>query len=135
MNINQVTLGGNITRDPELKYSPAGISICTLSIANNRRWKTKDGEKKEEVIFIDCTFFGKTGETVAQYFRKGSRIMVQGRLSQDRWEDKEGRKRTTMKVVCNEFFFVDKGQVPQPAAAESTRPSITANAEDDDVPF
>jgi single-strand DNA-binding protein len=140
--INIVVVGGNLTRDPELRYTPKGTAVCSLSVAVNRTWKGEGGEKKEEVTFVECTCFGRSAETITQYFKKGKRILVEGRLKQDQWDDKQtGQKRTKLYVVVEKFSFVDSNQnqnqsapvalaAPAPASEPSAAPS-----EEDDVPF
>jgi len=109
MNLNKVTVAGNTTRDVELRFTPKGTAIAQVGIAVNRRWKGEDGEQKEEVTFIDATFWGKTAEIVAQYFRKGSPIYIEGRLKLDSWDDKQtGQKRSKLSVVAESFQFVGR---------------------------
>lgn len=105
---NHVTLMGNATRDPELRYTPGGTAVCDLSIAVNRRWTDKQtNEKKEEVSFIDCIIWARAAEVVAEYIKKGSPILVDGELRQERWQDKEsGKNRSKIKVHVKSFQFV-----------------------------
>lgn len=112
--MNLVIIKGNITRDPELRYLQNGTAIASISVAVNRKWKGQDGELKEEVTFVDVDAWGRQAETVAQYFGKGSPIIVSGRLKQDTWEDKQtGQKRSKMKVVLSSFEFC--GDTKRPA--------------------
>lgn len=104
MNINVVILGGNLTKDVEIKYTPNGTAICDFSIANNRKYKSGD-EVKEEVSFIGLTAFGKTAETINQYFKKGSPILIEGRIKTDTWE-KDGKKQSKTKVLVERFHFI-----------------------------
>lgn len=106
-SFNRVTLMGHLTRDPQLKYLPNQTAVTEFGIAMNNKWKTAQGEQREEVTFVDCACFGKRGEVVNQYFRKGAAIFVEGRLKYDTWEDKQGGgKRSKLSVIVEEFQFV-----------------------------
>lgn len=105
-NLNRVFLMGNLTRDPELRYAPSGLAIVTFSMAINREWTSKDGEKKEEVCYVEVNAFGRTAEVIAEYFEKGKPIFVEGRLVFNQWEDKDGRKRSVLKVAADSFQFI-----------------------------
>ena len=87
-NFNKVILAGNLTRDPELRYTPKGMAIAHLGMAVNRTWKTETGESKEEATFVDIDAFGRQAEVIAQYVKKGRPLLVEGRLKLDQWEDK-----------------------------------------------
>jgi single-strand DNA-binding protein len=104
---NKVLLMGNLTRDPELRYTPSNTAVAAFGIAVNRRWKNQNGEQQEEVTFVDCEAWGRTGEVINQYFKKGAAIFLEGRLKLDQWQDKEGQKRSKMKVVIENFQFID----------------------------
>ncbi len=106
-NLNRVMLMGNLTRDPELRYLPSNVPVVGFSLAINRNWTDKQGEKQEEVAFIDCEAFAKTAELINQYMRKGRPLYVEGRLKLDQWQDKEGGKRSKLKVVVENFQFID----------------------------
>ena len=97
---------GNITRDPELRSTPSGAQVCSFSVAVNRNYKDSSGANQESVSFIDCTAWGRAGEIIAQYAKKGSGILVSGRLEQRSWEDKEGQKRSRVEIVVEDFNFV-----------------------------
>jgi single-strand DNA-binding protein len=104
---NKVILMGNLTRDPETKTTPSGQSVTNFSIAVNRTWKSSDGSQQEQVSYINCVAWAKTGEVIAQYMTKGSPLLVSGRLDQRSWDDKEsGQKRSTVEVVVEDFNFV-----------------------------
>jgi len=106
-SFNQVILLGNLTRDPQLKYLPSQTAVAEFGIACNRKFKTQSCEDKEEVTFVDCSAFGKTGELINQYFTKGKPIFIQGRLKYDSWEDKQGGgKRSKMSVIVENFQFI-----------------------------
>ncbi len=97
---NKVTLIGNLTRDPELKYTPKGTAIADIGLAVNRNYTTDSGEKREEVTFIDVTLWGRVAEIVGEYCKKGRPLFVEGRLQLDTWDDKAtGQKRSKLKVV------------------------------------
>ena len=104
---NKVILMGNLTRDPQLKYLPSQTAVAEFGLAANRRFKTQAGEDREEVLFVDCSAFGKTGELINQYFTKGKPIFIEGRLKYDSWEDKQGGgKRSKLTVVVENFQFI-----------------------------
>lgn len=100
---------GNLTRDPELRSTPGGAQVCSFSVAVNRTYKDSSGQQQEAVSFIDCSAWGKAGEIIAQYAKKGSGIMVSGRLDQRSWEDKEGQKRSRVEIVVEDFNFIGGG--------------------------
>ena len=105
---NKVILMGNLTRDVEVRHTAANLAIAKFGLATNRRWKTPEGEQREEVMFVDCEAFGKTAEFLSQFFQKGRPILVEGRLKLDQWEDKETKaKRSKHVVVVENFGFVD----------------------------
>lgn len=105
--MNRVILVGNLTRDIEVRYGQTGLAIGKTGIATNRKTKTSSGEMREEVMFIDITFFGRTAEMAQQYFRKGSKILVEGRLSLDQWVDQSGMKRSKHSVIVENLEFVE----------------------------
>lgn len=99
-SVNKVILIGNLTRDPEIKYTPKGTAIADIGLAVNRNYTTESGEKREEVTFIDVTLWGRTAEIVGEYCKKGRPLFVEGRLQLDTWDDKQtGQKRSKLKVV------------------------------------
>lgn len=104
---NKVLLMGNLTRDPELTYTPSQVAICKFAVAVSRKYRTKTGEEREDVAFIDCTAFDKRGEIINQYFTKGKPIFVEGSLKMDTWDDKTtGQKRSKLYVIVDGFQFV-----------------------------
>jgi single-strand DNA-binding protein len=107
-SLNKVMLMGNITRDIELRHTPSNLAVATIGMAMNHRWRTPEGEQKEDVTFVDCDAWGKTAELIAQYFAKGRPIMIEGRLKLDTWQDKKtNENRSKLKVVIENFYFVD----------------------------
>lgn len=132
---------GHLTRDPELKNLPNGKAICKFGIAVNRNWTTDTGEKKEEVCFVDVDCFGRTAENVAQYMRKGSALLVEGRLKLDQWDDKAtGAKRSKLGVVAETVTFMGgrkSDEVPEPPVASGSASDDNKGPipEGDDVPF
>lgn len=106
-SFNKVILMGNLTRDPELKTLPSQATVCDFALAVNRRWKDAGGNDREDVLFIDCAAFGKTGETIAGNLTKGRPIHIEGRLRLEQWEQEDGQKRSKHRVVVEQFRFVD----------------------------
>jgi single-strand DNA-binding protein len=149
-SFNKVILVGNLTRDPELRYTPKGTAIAKVGLAVNRVWTNETGEKKEEVTFVDVDIFGRTAENVGQYMRKGRPILIEGRLRLDQWDDKQtGQKKSKLGVVAETVQFLGSptgGEGGASSAPRASRPSAppsaptpeSADAEpphDDDVPF
>lgn len=134
---NKVILMGNLTRDPETRAIPSGQNVTNFSLAVNRTWKNQDGETQEAVNFIDCVAWGRTGETIAQYMQKGRPILVEGRLEQRSWEDKEsGQKRSKIEVTVESFNFVGGGSSEQtsgPEVSSGKSGSKKNNNNDDEV--
>ena len=106
-NFNRVILMGNLTRDPQLRFLPSQMAVVDIGLAVNHRYKTAQGEDREEVMFIDCTAFGKQAEVINQYCQKGRPLLVEGRLKLDTWDDKTtGQKRSKHKITIENFQFV-----------------------------
>lgn len=109
-SFNKVLLMGNLTRDPELTYLPSNTPVVEIGIATNHKYKRKDGEMGEDVMFVDCRAFGRTAEVINQYFKKGRPIFIEGRLQLDQWEDKQtGQKRSRHRIFIENFTFVGDG--------------------------
>ena len=128
-NYNRVILVGNLTRDPQLKFLPSQMPVVEFGLAVNHKWRSKTGEDREEVLFIDCSCFGKGAEIINQYCQKGKQLLVEGRLKLDVWEDKQGGgKRSKHTVVVDNFQLMgsrqDGGGAPQydPTAGDEQRP-------------
>src|SRR5918996_2919119 len=97
-NLNKVLLLGNVTRDPEVRYTPKGSAVCDLGVAVNRSYTTDSGEKREETTFVDVTLWGRTAEIASEYLSKGAPVLIEGRLKLDTWE-KDGKKNSKLRVV------------------------------------
>lgn len=109
-SFNKVIIAGNLTRDPELRYTPKGTAVAKLGLAVNRTWKSESGEQREEVTFIDVDAFGRQAEVLAQYMKKGRELLVEGRLKLDTWEDKNTKqKKSKLGVVLESFSFIGGG--------------------------
>ena len=149
-SFNKVILVGNLTRDPELRYTPKGTAVARLGLAVNRQWKTDAGEAREEVTFIDIDAFGRQAEVIGQYCKKGKPLMIEGRLKYEQWDDKQtNQQRSKLLVVLESFQFLGDGNRAggegAPAGAPAARrPAATTEAPapdsegpplDDDVPF
>lgn len=132
MNFNKVIVGGNLTRDPEMKYLANDNALCKFGLALNRKFKDK-----EEVTFLDIEAWGKTAELAGKYLSKGSQALIEGRLRQDNWEAQDGSKRSKIVIVADSVHFVGvkaEGSSERSATAPE-RVSAPAPINDDDVPF
>ncbi|MBX9742019.1 MAG: single-stranded DNA-binding protein [Chthoniobacterales bacterium] len=160
-NLNKVQLIGNITRDPEVKYTPKGTAVTDLGLAINRFYSTDNGEKREEVTFVDVTLWGRQAEIAGEYCKKGRSIYIEGRLQLDSWEDKvSGQKRNKLRVIGEniqllgsrpgassgetagseggeeERSYTRSSRSGSSSASRPVQPSSSKmNDEDDDVPF
>lgn len=154
-SLNKVFLIGNLTRDPEIRYTPKGSAVAEIGLAVSRKFKGDDGQMREESTFVDITLWGKLAELAGQYLKKGSPIFVEGRLQLESWDDKQtGQKRTKMKVVGEMMQFLgskregDSGTQSQSRPASGQRPQgrpqqqtqlvddvSGSGMEDDDIPF
>jgi single-strand DNA-binding protein len=151
-SFNKVMLMGNLTRDPEVRTTPGGLTIAKLGLAVNRRFKTKDGEQREETTFVDIDAFGVQADIIQKYCSKGKALFVEGRLKLDQWQDaKTGENRSKLGVVLENFQFIggrsDGGEgggdsggsdhYSPPRRSNAPAPSASDNnvEEEDDVPF
>lgn len=138
-NLNRVLLMGNMTRDPDLRYTKNGKAVCSFGLAMNRHFTGSDGQKQKKTTFVDVTFWEKRGEVIAEYFKKGSPIFVEGRLEMDEWENEKKEKRTKLYVVGDAFEFLERGPgktAQAGAAAPAEEPAAeTAAPKEDDIPF
>jgi single-strand DNA-binding protein len=108
-NFNKVFLLGNLTRDVELRHTSGNTAVANLGVAVNRRFRTQSGEQREETTFVDCEAWGRTAEVMSQYLAKGRPVFIEGRLKLDQWEGKDGSKQSKLRVVVENFQFVDSG--------------------------
>lgn len=147
-SLNKVLLIGNLTRDPEVRMMSSGRPVCNFGLALNRNYKDAEGNKKEEVTFVDVECFGPRAEAVGRFFSKGRAIFVEGRLKLDQWETKEGEKRSAIRVVLDNFEFVDAGKSDGHTTSDQSNRPVTPtekpkpqeslpddNGFDEDVPF
>ena len=114
---------GRLGADPELRYTQSGTPVCSLRMVFNRRWKDKNGEKKEEACWMDAVVFGKGAEVVKKFIVKGRELFVEGHIQQDEWEDKNGQKRTTHKINVQNFQFVGGNAKAKDAQNDDFGPS------------
>ena len=151
-SFNKVLLMGNLTRDIEIRHLPSNTAVGKFAIAVNRRFRTKEGENREEVAFIDCEAWGRTAEVMSQYLTKGRPVFIEGRLRQDTWQDKEsGQNRSKLLVVVDNFQFIDSRGGPEdgggprsgggggasrpPARQQTSDEPIYEPIAEDDIPF
>lgn len=145
---NRVLLMGNLTRDPEIRYTPKGTAVAELGLAVNRVFSSENGEKREEVTFVDVTLWGRTAEIAGEYLKKGRPVFIEGRLQMDTWDDKAtGQKRSKLKVVAEAMQLMGGREGGEGGAARSASPSRPAakqprepqepslEPEEDDIPF
>lgn len=136
-SLNKVFLMGNLTRDPELKYMDNGSALVTFCIAVSSSWTTPEGEKREEVAFVDISMFGKRAEVINEYFAKGSPIFIEGRIKFRQWETKEGQKRNALSVKATDFQFI--GQTKKGGKKKEAEPSSperpSGPIDEEDIPF
>lgn len=144
---NKVLLMGNITRDVQLKQTSGNQSVVEIGVAVNRKYKTKDGQEREEVTFVDCECWGPRAEVIAKYFTKGKPIFIEGRLKLDTWEDKDGQKRSKMRVMIEDFQFVegrgggggggsgDEGYAPSRSSGASGGRGGHSGIQEEEIPF
>lgn len=161
-NYNKVILLGNLTRDPQLSYTPNQTAVVDFGLAINRRWTSQDGSAREETCFVDCRAFGKSAENINKYCQKGRPLLVEGRLTFDSWQAQDGSKRSKLRVTVERFQFIgsagggsgnegdtsaasrprldgsageSRSDVDSPAAARPRLDEQVPAASDDDIPF
>ena len=141
-SFNKVILVGNLTRDPELRVTGTGLSICKIGLAVNRSYTSKDGESKDETTYVDVDAFGKQAEILGKYMQKGRPLMVEGRLKLDQWESNDGQKRSKLGVVLESFQFLGgrDDNAPRSTIAMESNTQVSGNdtkeeSFDGDVPF
>ncbi len=130
-SLNKVTLIGNLTRDPELRYTPTGAAVCTLGIATNRTWITDSGEKKEETEFHRVVAWNKLAELCSQLLAKGRKVYVEGRLRTSEWQTADGAKRTSTEIVIEDMIVLDS---KRPVSTEQERGEPTTGEEASEAP-
>ena len=136
MAFNKVILMGNLTADPELRTTPSGQNLASFTLAINRTWNNANGERQEETSFINCTAWGKTGETISKYVSKGRQLLVSGRLQQRTWQDKDtGKNRSAIDVVVEKFSFVSDGSRSSKNQAEDFSALPDEPVDLSDIPF
>ncbi|HLE48530.1 MAG TPA: single-stranded DNA-binding protein [Patescibacteria group bacterium] len=123
-SLNKATLIGNMTRDPELRYTPSGAAVCSFGLATNRSWNTETGEKKEETEFHRIVAWNKLAELCAQLLTKGRKVYVEGRLQTRKWTGNDNLERTTTEIVISDMIILDSRGVPAPSAGEEGSGSI-----------
>jgi single-strand DNA-binding protein len=148
-SFNKVILLGNLTRDPEVRYTPKGSAVCDLGIAVNRVYTTEGGEKREEVTFVDVVLWARLAEIAGEYLRKGRPVFIEGRLQMDSWDDKQtGQKRTKLRVVGESMQLLggrpgggaagETAEEDRSAGSKTTAPpksTKSAEPDDDEIPF
>ena len=142
-SLNKVFLIGNLTKDPELKFIPSGQAVANLRLATNRKWKGADGQLKEETTFISVVVWGKSAEACGEYLKKGSPLLVEGRLQSRSWETEDGQKRSVVEVVAERTQFLsggprrEQGSQGGQGGEEAPLPPSDAppSGGDDDIPF
>lgn len=151
-SLNKVQLIGNLTRDPELRYTPSGAAVCTIGLATNRYWTTEAGEKKEEVEFHRVVAWNKLAEICSQLLAKGRKIYVEGRLRTASWQAADGTQKSTTEVVIEDMILLDSRMqqqavaaegvglgtaqvVAQPTVKQETPPEAKEEVNPDDIPF
>ena len=152
-NYNKVILIGNLTRDPQLRYTPSQAAVCDFGVAVNRQWTGQDGQKREEVCFVDCTAWARQAETIQKYLSKGRPVFIEGRLTYRQWDGPDGKKRSKLEVTVERFQFLGGprsgggggGGAPsqdtarqQTAGQEEQKPpdyDFNQDVDDDTIPF
>ena len=145
-SMNRVFLAGNLTRDPEVRHIPSGITVADLGLAINESYKSKSGEMVENTIFVDVVVWGRQAETSGEYLSKGSPVLIEGRLQLDSWETKEGDKRSKLRVRADRVQFLssprkaDYSGAPPASGGSAPKSSNVGSApapteDDDDLPF
>ena len=140
-SVNKVILVGNVGRDPEVKYFPSGDPCATFSLATTESWNSKSGERKEKTEWHRIEVTGKTAEVVQKYVTKGQQIYVEGQVTYEEWNDKEGNKRTATKIKVGAYngriVLLGKGgdRKPQPEVVETTSGPVAVGVNNDDIPF
>jgi len=120
MDVNTVIVAGRVTRDPELRTTPNGTSVCEVGLAINRKYKTSSGEQKRETTYVDVIFWNGKAGVVSTYVKKGTPLYIEGRLELDQWESQDGQKRNRLRIVADDFQFVERKNSNESAEADET---------------
>jgi single-strand DNA-binding protein len=139
-NFNRLIFVGHFTRDPALKYLPSQTAVCEFGLAANRKWKDQGGTEHNEVCYLDFAAFGKQGEVINHYCRKGSGVLVEGRMKYDVWDGQDGKKHSKVSCIVEKLQFISKcdggnSAAPEPPAGESPPAYEPPASAEDDVPF
>ncbi len=133
---NKVLLLGNLTRDPQLSYTPNQTAVVDFGLATNRKWTGQDGSQREETCFVDCRAFGRQAETINKYLSKGKPVFIEGRLTFDSWTAQDGTKRSRHRVTVDTFQFISgSGGDNQGAQGANAETDENRPVSDDDIPF
>ena len=141
-SLNKVILIGNLGRDPELKYTPSGVAVCTFSIATTFSWNDQDGNRQDKTEWHNIKIWRKQAEIAAEYLKKGKQVCIEGRLETRSWEQQDGQKRYMTEIIVDRFLMLGRkddagGGAERPQSAESppSEPEKGSKDEDDDLPF
>jgi len=137
-NFNKILLMGNLTRDPQLSYTPNQTPVVEFGLATNRKWTGQDGSQREETCFVDCRAFGRQAENINKYLSKGRLVFVEGRLTFDAWTAQDGTKRSKHRVTVETFQFMPRTGAAgdnQAAQSASTDSEVKQQRGEDDIPF
>jgi single-strand DNA-binding protein len=137
-NYNKILLMGNLTRDPQLSYTPNQTAVVDFGLATNRRWTAQDGSQREETCFVDCRAFGRQAENMNKYLSKGRLVFIEGRLTFDTWTAQDGTKRSRHRVTVESFQFMPGSGAAggeQESANNTTADHASGQKSDDDIPF
>ncbi len=139
-NFNKVLLMGNLTRDPQLTYLPSETAVVDFGLAVNRKWKSREGENRDETCFVDCRMFGRRAEVINKYCKKGNPLFIEGRLTFDSWQAQDGTKRSKLKVTVENFEFIGGASGQGARQTEQNAGDAGSQVEQnnkgaDDIPF
>lgn len=137
MNLNKALIIGNLTRDPELRTTPSGQTVCSFGVATNRRWKDQaSGELREQTEFHNIVAWGKLADTCHQYLKKGGKVFIEGRIQTRSWQDQAGQKRNRTEIVADNMIMLDKkGTVPTDTTPAAPTDQPASDVKVEDIPF
>lgn len=133
--LNKVTLIGRLVADPEVRFLPNGGQVTNIRLATSRKWKDKDGTRKEESEFHRIVFFSKLAEIVSEYLKKGSLCYIEGRIKTQKYQDKDGSDRYSTEIIAENMTMLDSRQEPMPEPKPDNKPAQAQQDFDDDIPF